>query len=316
MLKTFGTAAAVLLFECIAPLHAQEFPSQPIDVITHSGAGGGTDITTRMMMLRARRELGVEMNVVNIQGDGGAAAMDHFLTTTEDGHTILVFTVGHAATVSKGSTKLTLDDIRPLARATEDPQIFMVRCREFTDAASFVEVQRQANLTYGTSGLGNIDDVSAFRFAELGNLRPPKFKPYVGGAEIVEGLLAGDIDVAVLNLTEAGEQIATGRICPIVVLAEKRMTALPDTLTAKELGIDLSLSTVRGFVVHSNTPEDTVIRLEEALMRAMQHGVYQSFLDFVGLDSSSVAGSEEWGLQIHDMIKEMRITLADMGHIK
>jgi putative tricarboxylic transport membrane protein len=35
----------------------EQFPSQTINVVTHAGPGGGTDITTRMMMLRGRSEL-------------------------------------------------------------------------------------------------------------------------------------------------------------------------------------------------------------------------------------------------------------------
>lgn len=315
-LKTLAKTAALCLFASIPELYAQDFPVQQINVITHSGAGGGTDITTRMMMLRARRELGVEMNVVNIQGRDGGAAMDHFLTVPTDGHTILAFTAGHAAAVAKGATKMTLDHIRPLVRATEDPQILMTRCQDFKDAASFIEAQRAEALVYGTSGFGNIDDVSAFRFAQMGNLQNPALKAYEGGAEIVKSMLSQDIDVAVLNLAEAGEQIQAGEICPMVVLADSRIAALPDTPTAKELGIDVSLSTVRGFVVHKNTPDDVANQLEAALLRSMQHGVYQNFLNFVGLNSTSIAASDEWGPQIHDMVRDMQVALTEMGYIE
>ena len=46
-----------------------------IEVITHAGAGGGTDVNSRMMMIRARRTLKQDMVVVNKRG-GGAAAMN------------------------------------------------------------------------------------------------------------------------------------------------------------------------------------------------------------------------------------------------
>ena len=45
-----------------------------IEVVTHAGAGGGTDVNSRMMMLRARRTLKQDMVVVNKRGGGGAAA--------------------------------------------------------------------------------------------------------------------------------------------------------------------------------------------------------------------------------------------------
>ena len=68
-------------------------------------------------------------------------------------------------------------------------------------------------------------------------------------------LVAGAVDAAVLNLAEAGSQIEAGDVCPIVVLANNRMAALPDVSTAQEMGIPVSFSTVRGFVVHKDTPD-------------------------------------------------------------
>lgn len=295
---------------------ADEYPSKTIEVITHAGNGGGTDITARMMMLRARRVLGEDMVVVNKKGGGGAVAMDHYLTVPADGHAILVFTIGHAATVAKGKTKLTLDDIRPIARGTDDPQILMVRCGEFDSAEAFTAAQKEKALSYGTTHLGNIDDVSAFMFTVKGGLKTPKIVPFDGGGELATQLVAGAVDVAVLNLAEAGSQIDAGEVCPIVVLADARMNGLPDVSTAKELGIDVSFSTVRGFVVHKDTPDAVAEKIEASLLKAMNHGVYQGFLDSVGLDSTSVAGSEEWGSQITTMTNDMNSALKELGFIE
>ena len=185
---------------------ANEYPSKTIEVVTHAGNGGGTDVTTRMMMLRARRELKQDMVVVNKKGGGGAVAMDHYLTVPADGHTILTFTIGHAATLAKGETDMKLDDIRPIARGTDDPQILMVRCGAYADAADFVAQQKAAPITYGTTHLGNIDDVSAFMFTTKGGMKTPKILPFDGGGELATQLVAGAVDAAVLNLAEAGRK--------------------------------------------------------------------------------------------------------------
>ena len=42
-----------------APSFAQKKPA--IEVVTHAGAGGGTDVNSRMMMLRSRRTLKQDM---------------------------------------------------------------------------------------------------------------------------------------------------------------------------------------------------------------------------------------------------------------
>lgn len=309
-----AVAAAAALFTGAAT--AADFPSKTIEVVTHAGNGGGTDVTTRMMMLRARRELRTDMIVVNKKGGGGAVAMDHYLTVPADGHTILTFTIGHAATLAKGKTKMKLSDVRPIARGTDDPQILMVRCGVYKDADAFVAAQKEKPLTYGTTHLGNIDDVSAFMFTVKGGLKTPKIVPFDGGGELATQLVAGAVDVGVLNLAEAGSQIDAGEICPIVVLADERMSGLPKVKTAKEMGIPVSFSTVRGFVVHKDTPDDVAKKIEEALMKAMKHKVYQGFLTSVGLDSTSVAGSEVWGGQLSAMVNDMESALKELGFIQ
>ena len=305
-------AAALLA----APAQADEYPSKTIEVVTHAGAGGGTDVTTRMMMLRARRELGEDMVVVNKRGGGGATAMDYYITLPADGYTILTYTIGHAAVMAKGKTDMKLEDLRPIARGTDDPQILMVRCGAYESAEAFVEAQRETPIAYGTTHVANIDDVSAFMFTKKGGMATPKIVPFDGGGELATQLVAGAVDAAVLNLAEAGSQIDAGEICPIVVLADERMAALADVKTANEMGIPVSFSTVRGFVVHKDTPDDVAEKIEAALINAMNHAVYQSFLTAVGLDSTSVAGSDIWGNQIGTMVTDMESALKELGFIE
>lgn len=321
-MKYITTISKLLAFTalCVMTLAteaiAQKYPSKTIEVITHAGNGGGTDVTTRMMMLRGRRELGADMVVVNKRGGGGAVAMDYYLKQSADGYSILTFTIGHAATLAKGETQMKLSDVRPIARGTDDPQILMARCGVYKNAKDFVAKQKIKPIIYGTTHLGNIDDVSAFMFTVRGGMKKPKILPFDGGGELATQLVAGAVDVAVLNLAEASSQIEAGDICPIVVLADKRMSALPNTSTAKEMGIDVSFSTVRGFVVHKDTPDDVATKIEESLLKAMNHPVYQGFLTSVGLDSSSVVGSKEWGAQLNTMVKDMESALKELGFIE
>ena len=123
-----------------------------IEVITHAGAGGGTDVNSRMMMLRSRRTLKQDMVVVNKRGGGGASAMNYFLTRPSDGNTIMTFTVGHAITMGAGKTKLKVEDMAPLARGTNDPQILMVNCKTSpykTPEAFVAGMKKGDKLKYG-----------------------------------------------------------------------------------------------------------------------------------------------------------------------
>ena len=296
---------------------AEDFPSKTIEVVTHAGYGGGTDVTTRMMMLRTRRELGQDMVLVNKKGGGGAASMDYLLTLEPDGHNVLAFTSGHAASMALGKTKMKLEDMRPLARGTDDPQILMVSCKQdFADSQQFVSMQKSKAFSYGVTHTGGIDDVSAFMFAKRGGLMTPKIVAYDGVGPMIANLIKGDIDVGVLNLAEAGGQIDAGEICPVVVMANERMAKIGDVPTAKELGIDASFSTVRGFVTLAGASDDHADVLEEKMLKAMGHKYYQGFLEDIGLDATSVVGADEWGEQMSALVVEMGEAMKELGYIQ
>ncbi len=299
----------------IAATAQDEFPSKAIEVITHAGAGGGTDVTSRMMMLRSRRVLKTDMVVVNRRGGNGAAAMQYFMTRPADGHTIMAFTIGHAITMAKGKTNLKVEDMAPIARGTDDPQILMVNCKKskYKTPEEFVAGMKKEKLKFGTTNAGGIDHITAYVFAKKGGLMQPDIVPFKGGGEVATQLVAGSVDVGVLNLSEASAQIDSGDICPLVIVGVARMGPIPKAKTAKELGIDAVFSTVRGFVTHAKVDPKRVEILEKGLVKAMSHKVYQGFLDSVGLDSTSVAGAKAWGEQIKKMIEDMKPAIKEMG---
>lgn len=292
-----------------------KFPSKTIEVITHAGAGGGTDVNSRMMMLRARRTLKADMVVVNKRGGGGAAAMNYFATRPADGHTIMTFTIGHAITMAKGKTKLKVSDMAAIARGTNDPQIFMVNCKtsKYKTPEELVAGMKANKLKVGTTQIGTIDHITAYIFAKKGGLVQPTIVPFKGGGELATQLVAGAVDVGVLNLSEASAQTESGDICPLIIMGTNRMKPIPKAKTATELGIPVVLSTVRGFVTHSGVSADKVATLEKGISKAMEHKMYQSYLEASGLDATSPANAKEWGEQIDAMIKEFGPAIKEMG---
>ena len=288
-----------------------------VRLVVGHGFGGGTDVTTRMMLLRARRVLQQDMQLVNKKGGGGAASMDYMMSLPADGNHTLTWTTGHAVSMALGKTDVKLSDMQPLARGTDDPQLFVVNCKsDIKDAKKFVSTQKSKSLKYGTTHTGGIDDVSAIAFTKKGGLKDPTIVAYKGVAPIKTNLIKGDIDVGVLNLGEALTEIEEGKLCVSVALANERMAKISDTPTAKELGIPVSLSTVRGFVTKKGVSADRAKVLEDGMLKAMGHNYYKNFLTEIGLDDTSVVGADEWGKQMEDMLAEMTTQLKALGYIK
>ncbi len=314
-----GTAVVVSMgLVGMTAIHANAQDKPAIEVVTHAGAGGGTDVNSRMMMLRARRELKQDMVVVNKRGGGGALAMNYFSTRPADGNTIMTFTVGHAITMAKGKTKLTPDDLAPIARGTNDPQILMIRCdAKYKTPEDFMAGLKGGDaMKFGGTQTGTIDHLTVFLFAKAAGIPMPTYIPFKGGGELATQLVAGAVDVATLNLSEAAAQVEAGKICPMVILAENGMAPIPNAKTSKQLGMDLILSTTRGFVTHAGVDEARRAELEAGVTKAMNHSMYKAYLANSGLDESSPAGSEEWGKQIRRMVEAFGPALKEMGLVQ
>ena len=315
-LARIAVAAAAALMVSASAL-AAELP--PIEVITHAGAGGGTDVNSRMMMLRARRTLKQDMVVVNKRGGGGAAAMNYFMTRPADGNTILTFTVGHAITMAKGKTKLTVEDMAPIARGTNDPQILMVNCKTspYKTPEAFVAGMKGGDkLKFGGTQTGTIDHITVYLWSKRLGVEMPTYIPFKGGGELATQLVAGAVDVGTLNLSEAAAPVEAGDICPLVILAKNGMAPIPNAKTANALGVDLVLSTTRGFVTQAGVDPARRAALEKGVTKAMQHSMYQAYLANSGLDSTSPQPSGPWGEQIKAMVEEFGPALKEMGLVK
>jgi len=314
-LTTLAVACSLVLSGGIAS--AQDKPA--IEVITHAGAGGGTDVNSRMMMLRARRVLKQDMVVVNKRGGGGAAAMNYFASRPADGNTVMTFTVGHAITMASGKTKLTVADLAPIARGTNDPQILMVNCKTspYKTPEDFVAGMKKGDkIKFGGTQTGTIDHITVYLWAKRLGVPMPVYIPFKGGGELATQLVAGAVDVGTLNLSEAAAPVEAGDICPLVILAEQGMAPIPKAKTAKSLGIDLVLSTTRGFVTHAGVDEKRRAELEAGMTKAMKHSMYQAYLANSGLDATSPQPSGPWGEQIKSMVGEFGPALKEMGLIK
>lgn len=316
-MKTLAVAAAGAALVASSAF-ADDYPSKTIEVITHAGAGGGTDVNSRMMMLRSRRTLKADMVVVNKRGGNGALAMQHFKSRPADGYTIMTFTNGHALTMALGKSDLKLEDMRPIARGTNDPQLLMVNCKTspYKNSDEFLAGVRATKLKFGTTNIGGLDHITAYIFAKRAGAKQPDIVPFKGGGELATQLVAGSIDVGVLNLSEASAQIDAGDICPMVVLDTQRMAPIPDVKTAQEMGVDVVFATVRGFVTHAAVDDAKAKKLESGMLKAMDHSIYQAYLETSGLDKTSVLPSGPWGEQMKQLLSDLIPAAKEMGLVK
>lgn len=308
-------ASGVMMMAALATASfAEDYPSQPIEVVTHASAGGGTDTTARTMLIRARRELGVDAFVQIKKGGGGAVAMSYASGKAADGHTLMAITPTHLITMARGRAPISIDDIKGVVRSTDDPIIVVVNKKSgISSLEQLIEASNNSPVKWGGTQAGGIDHIAAMTFANKSGAKVA-YVPFDGGGAIITNLMGGNLQAAGLNYGEAVDGIESGDFVPLAIMAQDRLGVLPDTPTLNELGIEgVNFSTVRGVIVMKDTPDERVDHLEQKLLKGMGHGTYQAYLQGIGLDASSVAGAEVWDAQIREMYDNIYTTLGELG---
>jgi len=317
LLGAVGAAALVWSDGASAQDACADYPSKPIELVTHAGAGGGTDVTTRMMALQARKILDNDLPIVNKQGGAGVVSMNYVASRPADGYTVAALTASHLGSIARGKAPFSVEEIIPVVRAAVDPQLFMVAAEgPYDTAQDLIDAMKDEQLKYAISLVGGVDHIATWAFAERGGLEQPTSIPFPGGGDIVTALVGQNVDVGVLNLSEGEAAIDAGDLRPLIALHSERMGPLPDVPTAHEFGIDAEFATIRGYWVKAGTPQCAVDILEEALLESMSSPVYQSFMQSVGLDPSSPIGQEKWGKQIRKMYNDTAEGLKGIGILK
>lgn len=315
-MKTLGVVAAAatsLIMAANAAL-AEDFPSQPIEVVTHASAGGGTDTTARTMLIRARKVFDTDAFVQIKKGGGGAVAMSYASGKPADGHTVMAITPTHLITMARGRAPIGIDDVKGVVRSTDDP-ILIVAHKDtgITTLDDLKAAAEKAPIKWGGTQAGGIDHIAAMTFSNKSGVKV-SYVPFDGGGAIVTNLMGGNIQAAGLNYGEAVDGIESGDFIPVAIMATKRLSTLPDTPTLEELGVEGSnFSTVRGVIVMKDVPDDRVATLEKGLIKSMEHGTFQAYLEGIGLDPESVAGAEVWDAQIRQMYDNIYATLGELG---
>jgi len=301
-----------------SPLIAAQdaFPTRAIDIVTHASPGGGTDTTARTLLIGARVELGINMAVVPRTGGGGVVAMNYVNSRPRDGHTVLAITPTHLFAIARRQGPFAIEDLVPVARATDDPIVVTVRGDSSVETLEdLFALGRERPIKWGTTQIGGVDHVAG---AVLGREAGTELSvvPFAGGGEIMTNLMGGSIDAAGLNLTEALDQIERGQFRALAVMANERLEAIPGVPTTVELGLDVTFSTVRGYVVLRGTPEAHVAVLEQALLAGMRHPSYQAYLAGAGLSPGAVAGREVWAAQLAELYGDAYQAMIDLGIVE
>ncbi len=269
-----GLAVAAFAYYGRADRHAQ----QPITLIVAYSAGGGTDITARLLAkdLSARMRRPVE--VENITGGGGWNGWSALAHGKPDGSTLGYINVPN---IFAGyldphiGRPESLDSFTLLMSHVADPNVWAVRADSpFHSVADVIAAARTPRgIRVNAHGYGGDDYLELVAMEKAARVRF-RIIHNKGTADSKAQLLGGFIDVLAANVSEVAADHKAGQLRVLGVMSATRSPFLPDVPTFKEQGYDQEWNVSRGIAAPKGLPPDVrqmLIRNLEATINSPEH---------------------------------------------
>jgi len=292
-----AVALSIAALAIAAPAAAQWKPTKPVDLIVHTGPGGGSDLLARAMVTMIEKEklVPVRINVINKPGGNGAVAAAALVEKKGDANTIgLITSVWIAGPLTSSEAKVTVHDLKPIAQLMLEPAVFVVRADSpYKTLKDFIEAAKARPGTLKQSG-GSVTSRDNIIRLSLQHATGAKwaFVSFQGGGERLAALLGGHVDIMVIEPQEAGEQVRAGKLRVLTQLTEKRLSGWPDVPTLKEAGYDVALTPqIRAVVAPPEQPADASMYWENTFDKLRKTESWKKYVHDNQLEESFADGA-------------------------
>ena len=284
-------------------LHAQSYPVKPIRIVVPFGAGGVADLTARIVAQKMSEGLGQSVVIDNRPGAGGVVAADLVAKSEPDGYTLFLISNGTAVSASLMHS-LPFDPVNDFVNlgllATFDIAILVNSDSKFNSLTELIQHAKShpGALNVGSINIGSTQNLTAELFKSTAAL-DVQVIPFNGTPAVMTALKGGQIDVATEILGPVLPQIKSKNFKVLALTSEQRSAALPDTPTAKELGVKgLIAASWNGLAAPAKTPKAVVDRLNKEINLALQNPVTEKKLLELNINPkvSTPAQAQEWYL--------------------
>jgi tripartite-type tricarboxylate transporter receptor subunit TctC len=208
-----------------------------------------------------------------------------------DGYTLVLARPGSQSilpAIMPMRTKYKWDDYTMIGLLELNPYGCFVKANKFKSYADFSAVLRSRGkqMNFGTAGTLTTNDMGPrqlFKMLNLGDNAPTQI-PYKASNEAMVGLMSGDIDFACASIGTFLPLVKNGDLFALLVTTPTRVSVLPDTPTARELGLNDLEQIVgwSGVFGPANLPSDVQAKLQQ-VMKAVAN------------DSAWIAATEKLG---------------------
>jgi tripartite-type tricarboxylate transporter receptor subunit TctC len=277
---------ALTALACIATAQAQTYPSRQITLVVPFPPGGSTDVAARILADKMRPLLGQPVVIENVGGAGGSIAVGRVARAAPDGYTIDIGQWDtHVGSIIYPLTYDLQTDFEPIGLISVNPQLLIARkTLPADDLKGLVALLKASPGKITFVNQNAAAQISGILLQQLTGTQV-QFIPYRGAGPAMTDLIAGQVDLLVVQGAAALPQVRGGTVKAIANLSARRSTSIPDIPTSDEGGVPgLYMSGWFGFFAPKGTPKDVVARLNGATVQALADPAVRARFAELGLD--------------------------------
>src|SRR5688572_22347390 len=278
-MRTASVAAigAVALALAAPQAYAQaQYPTQQIRIVCPFPAGGGTDLTARLLGEQLQKMFGQPIVVDNRTGASGMIGTDVVAKAKPDGYTLLLAS-GEIALNPHLYPKMAYDwdkDLQPITLMVKVANVMAVNMDvPAKNVAEFIAYAKQnpGKLTFSSSGVGNPQQLTGELFNKMAGVQI-RHVPYKGAAPQIAALAGKEVSMTYVSIGAAKPFIDSQRIRPIGVTSLTRVPALPDVPAIAEHPplAGFELVNFFGFFGPAGMPEPVLKKLNATAVQIMK----------------------------------------------
>jgi tripartite-type tricarboxylate transporter receptor subunit TctC len=288
--SSFFLAMALVLLAPWAGVHAQGYPSRPIQLVIPFPPGGATDIVGRLVGKKLGERLGQPVVVENRPGAGTIIGAAFVAKAAPDGYTLLISS-GSTFTVNPAlNPKLPYDPVKsfePIGQVARVPLLVLahpdVPANDLKQLIAAVQ-RTPDKYAYGSFGNGTTAHFTGELLWSAAGIRL-QHVAYRGSAPAMNDLLAGQIPFTVDTVAAALPHLKAGKVKAIAATGASRATQLPNVPTVADSGFPgFSADSWLAIAAPKGLPADVRGRLQKALADTMKDAEIRDKLVASGLE--------------------------------
>jgi tripartite-type tricarboxylate transporter receptor subunit TctC len=256
------------------PASAQGYPNSQIRLIVPTSPGGVTDVMARIVAKGLGENLKETVIVDNRPGGNGSVGAIAVAHAPPNGLTLLVTSDATITANPLLSSKLGYQakEFTPIVVLCRGTPVLVVNAK--VPAKNVQELialakSEPGKLNYGSYGVGTYAHLSMEDFKQRTGTDIVHI-PYRGAAPAAQALLAGDVNMLLLNYSSIADHEKDGKVRILAAAGDKRTPVRPELPTIAEAGV-AGFSTTVWFALFgpANMPPDLVKRIHADVSKVL-----------------------------------------------